>query len=459
MNQKSRLTGIVIRPEDPEYQQARMNWNPFTNAFPCVFVFAKQNEDVVNAVKWARENNVPIRMRSGRHALAKDFSQTDCGIVIDTSQMSHVMVDTSQRIATVEAGIRVGSLVRMLAQKGFLAPFGDSSTVGIGGISTGGGITAIQRTAGLISDNILAATIVDANGEILHVSENENSDLLWAIRGGGGGNFGIITSYTFIIRPAPPKVGIFQIIWPWEQLDEVIDVWQKWSPSVDVRLGTILEIYSKVNGLLRSQGIFLGSKLELKKLIKPLTEVGCPVKIFIDEVTLLEAIEFWAPNEPLFDTQNSTWSSAWVEETMPAKGIKAIRNFLEKATGSESNFFFLNSGGAMNSVSPKDTAFFWRNTKYYLEWDASWTEKSETRNNIKLVEKTREQLQPYTTGSYVNVPDLSIKNYGEEYYGDNFARLRRVKAKYDPKNVFKFLQSIPPATDCDHEYNNWDLDE
>ncbi|WP_291299549.1 FAD-binding protein [Desulfosporosinus sp. BICA1-9] len=106
-----------------------------------------------------------------------------------------------------------------------MAPFGDSSTVGIGGISTGGGITVIQRTAGLISDNILAATIVDANGKILHVSETENPDLLWAIRGGGGGNFGIITAYTFIIRPAPFQVGIFEIIWPWEQLDKVIDVW------------------------------------------------------------------------------------------------------------------------------------------------------------------------------------------------------------------------------------------
>jgi len=288
----------------------------------------------------------------------------------------------------------------------------------------------------------------------MHVSENENPDLLWAIRGGGGGNFGIITSYTFIIRPAPAEVGIFQIIWPWEQLDEVVDVWQRWSPFVDVRLGTILEIYSKTNGLLRSQGIFLGTKAELKKLITPLIDVGSPLKVFVDGVTLLEAIDFWAPNEPLFDEQKSTWSSAWVEQTLPEEGIKAIRSFLEEAEGSESNFFFLNSGGAMNSVNPKDTAFFWRNTKYYLEWDASWSGKCETRKNIMLVEKTRAQLQPYVTGSYVNVPDLWIKNYGEEYYGDNFARLRRIKAKYDPKNIFNFIQSIPPARTCDYGHRN-----
>jgi len=454
VNQKTELTGTVIYPNDPEYKQARMNWNPFTNAFPIVFVFAQQKEDVANAVKWARENNVPIRMRSGRHALAKDFSQKNGGIVIDTSQMRNVRLDKTQGIATVEAGIRVGPLVKMLALEGILAPFGDSSTVGIGGISTGGGITVIQRTTGLISDNILAATVVDANGKILHASENENPDLLWAIRGGGGGNFGIITSYTFKIRPAPFQVGIFQIIWPWEQLERVIDVWQRWSPTVDERLGTILEITPKTDGLLRSQGIFLGPKAEMENLITTLTDVGSPIKVFIDEVTLPEAIEFWAPAESLFDTQNTSWSSTWVEQILPPEAIEAIRSFLEKAKGSESGFFFLNSGGAMNRVPPQDTAFFWRNTKYYMEWNAAWTEESETQKNIKLVEQTRIQLQPFVTGSYVNVPDLNIKNYGQEYYGDNFARLQKVKAQYDPENVFNFVQSIPPAPVCDHRHKN-----
>ena len=174
-------------------------------------------------------------------------------------------------------------------------------------------------------------------------------------------------------------------------------------------------------------------------------EAGSPLKVLLAEVTLLEAIEFWAPNEPLFDDQNTTWSSTWVEKTLPADGINALHRFLEIATGDESNVFFLNSGGVMNQVPPKDTAFFWRNTKYYMEWDAAWTRESETQRNILLVEQTRARLQPYITGSYVNVPDLYLRNYGQEYYGDNFARLRKVKAKYDPKNVFNFVQSIPPA--------------
>lgn len=452
MFQYTKLTGMVVYPNDPEYQQARMNWNPFTNTFPIVFVFAQNIEDVSNAVKWARENNVPIRMRSGRHALARDFSQTNGGIVIDTSHMRNVTLDKANGIAKVQAGIRVGQLVRMLAKEGILAPFGDSSTVGIGGISTGGGITAIQRTAGLISDNILAATMVDAYGNIIQVSPYENADLFWSIRGGGGGNFGIITSYTFRVRTAPCKVGIFQIIWPWNQLNEVVDAWQRWSPEVDERLGTILEVFSKTNGLLRSQGIFLGPVDELEKLIIPLFNTGTPISILVDEVTLLEAIDFWAPNEPPFDTQKSTWSSTWVDNYLPNEGIATIRNFLENATGSESNFFFLNSGGVMNQISPQETAFFWRNTRYYMEWDASWTDNCDAQKNLKLVEQTRLKLQPYSIGSYVNVPDLSIKDYGQEYYGNNFERLRQIKERYDPENIFNFVQSIPPAHICENNY-------
>ncbi|MEI5908721.1 FAD-binding oxidoreductase [Bacillus spongiae] len=447
MDKKTKLTGKVIYPNDPGYDQARMNWNPFTNAFPIVFVFAQQIEDVSNAVKWGRENNVSIRMRSGRHSLAKDFSQVNGGMVIDVSQMRTIQLDKENGTATVEAGIRVGPLVKALAQKGVLAPFGDSPNVGIGGISTGGGITAVQRTTGLISDNIIAATIVDANGDVLTVDEDNNPDLLWAIRGGGGGNFGIITSYTFKVRSAPFQVGIYEVIWPWEQLEEVIDGWQQWSPTVDVRLGSVLEVFSEENGLLSSRGIFLGGKTELEKLIAPLTAIGTPIKVLVKEVTLLEAIEFWIPNEPLFDVENSAWSSSWVELSLPDEGLNTIREFLENTTGT-SNFFFLNSGGQMNSIPTNQTAFFWRSTKYYMEWNAKWTKESKAEKNIELVQQTRTELSPYVIGSYVNVPDLGLKNYGQEYYGDNFERLQQVKAKYDPDNIFNFAQSIPPASSC-----------
>ncbi|QUI24040.1 FAD-binding oxidoreductase [Vallitalea pronyensis] len=447
MKRKTELTGTVVYPNDPAYEQARKNWNPFTDTFPIVFVFTHQTKDVINAVRWARENKVPIRIRSGRHALAKDFSQTHGGIVIDLGLMRGVKVNKVNGTAIVQPGIRVGDLVRKLAAQGILAPFGDSSSVGIGGISTGGGITVVQRTTGLISDNIMAATLVDANGKVIYADEYDNEDLLWAIRGGGGGNFGIITSYKFKVRQAPFKVGIYQVIWPWEQLEEVIDGWQQWAPYVDDRLGSVLEAFSRMNGVLRSQGVFLGPKEELEDLISPLTGVGTPIKVMVKEVSLLEAIDFWIPNEPLSIDQNTTFSSTWLEQDLPEEGLKTVRRFLERTTGT-SNFFLLNSGGAMNSVPPNKTAFYWRNTRYYMEWNTKWTCPDETQRNLKLMDKTRIALQPYTIGSYVNVPDLAIRDYGQEYYGKNFNRLRKIKAKYDPDNVFNFIQSIPPASSC-----------
>ena len=312
--------------------------------------------------------------------------------------MHDVKLDKEKGDATVGAGIRVGELVRLLAQENMLAPFGDSSTVGIGGITPGG----------------------------------------------GGGNFGVATSCNLRVYPAPEKVGIFDIVWPWEQVVEVIDAWQKWSPDVDIRLGTILEAFSKTNGMLRSSGIYLGPEEELAELIQPLLSAGTPKEVLVDEVSLLEAIEFWQPAEPEFDDQYTKWSSAWVERTLPKEALYAMRDFLANATGSEANFFFLNSGGVMNSFSPHETAFFWRNTRYYTEWNASWTKDCETERNIALVEQARSRLSPYVVGSYVNVPVLLIKNFGHEYYGGNFERLQRIKAKYDPCNVFKFAQSIRP---------------
>ena len=437
------LTGRVVCQGDRGYQQARRNWNPFTNAHPKVFVFAYKKEDVSNAVRWARENGVPIRMRSGRHALAKDFSQVDGGIVIDVGEMQDVCLDRAKEIAIVQPGIRVGPLVKKLARQGYLAPFGDSPTVGIGGISTGGGITAVQRSVGLICDNIVAAEIVDANGELLYASKHEHPDLYWAIRGGGGGNFGIIVSYIFKVHRSPSRVGIFEIVWPWEQVEDVIDAWQKWAPFVDNRLGTILEAFTQTNGLLHSEGIFLGPKRELEALLAPLEYTGTPTKVYVDEVSLLEAIEFWTAGGTEFDDQKTSWSSRWVDKLLPQEGLETIRRFLAKSTGSQSNFFFLNSGGAMNSVPSQDTAFYWRNTNYYMEWNTSWYDNADTAKNLRLVEQARQELQPLTVGSYVNVPDLSIKDYAAEYYGANLARLQRIKRKYDPHNVFKFAQSIP----------------
>ncbi|OUT33205.1 FAD-binding protein, partial [Priestia aryabhattai] len=433
----TRLTGRVIFKGDPGYKEAIKNWNPYVDVCPLVFVFAQNSYDVSNAIKWAQENKVPLRVRSGRHALDKNLSVVSGGIVIDVSDMNKVCLDKKSEIATVQTGIHVGPLVKMLAREGFMAPFGDSPTVGIGGITMVGGFGVLSRSIGLISDNLLALETVDAKGKILQANQSCNEDLFWASRGGGGGNFGYNTEYTFKVHRAPKTATVFNIIWPWDQLETVFKAWQKWAPFVDERLGCLLEIYSKVNGLCHAEGIFLGSKKELIKLLKPLLNAGTPTQTVIETLCYPDAIDFLDPDEPIpgRSDQNVKFSSAWGLDLWSEEPISIMKKFLEEATGTEANFFFINWGGALSRVPSNETAFFWRRPLFYTEWTASWENKSQEASNLASVEKVRQLMKSYVKGSYVNVPDQNIEKFGKAYYGSNFARLREIKAKYDPDNL------------------------
>jgi hypothetical protein len=329
-----------------------------------------------------------------------------------------------------------------------MAPFGDSPTVGIGGITMGGGFGVLSRSIGLISDNLVGLKMVDAHGRIIEANKFCNEDLFWASRGGGGGNFGYNTQYAFQVRRAPKTATVFNIIWPWEQLEAVFKTWQNWAPFVDSRLGCILEIFSKVNGLCHAEGIFLGSKKELIQLLEPLTNTGTPSQIVIETLLYPDAIDFLDPDEPIpgRSDQSVKFSSSWGLDLWPEEPISIMKKFLEEAPGTESNFFFINWGGAISKVPSHKTAFFWRSPLFYTEWTASWEKKSQEAASLASVEKVRQMMKPYVTGSYVNVPDQNIENFGKAYYGSNFSRLREVKAKYDPENLFRFPQSIPPSS-------------
>jgi FAD/FMN-containing dehydrogenase len=440
------LTGRVIQMGDPGYEEARKQWNPYVDTFPEVFVFAQKIIDIQNAIRWARKNDVPIRARSGRHALDKSLSESKGGIVIDVSDMAEFEVLEDRDAAIVQTGCHVAQVVKALARKGYLFPFGDAPTVGLGGITMGGGITVLQRTIGLISDNLIGLTMVDAQGDIVHADRRKNEDLLWASRGGGGGNFGINAEYVYKLHRAPECASVYKIIWPWFQFERIFNVWQQWAPNVDTRLGSIMEVSSESTGVMNVRGLFLGEKKELARLLKPLLNTGTPTDVTIETVPYSQAIEFLLPDEQIpgrTDVKNK-FSSTWAPDLLPEPAIAALKRFIVEANGRDTGLFFLNSGGLMNRISPDASAFFWRDTKFYLEWSATWVEPTDEARNLTLVEETRKALIPYTEGSYINVPDQFIKNSGPVYYGGNFDRLRRVKTKYDPENVFNFPQSIPP---------------
>ncbi|MEK5443630.1 FAD-binding oxidoreductase [Fredinandcohnia sp. FSL W7-1320] len=438
------LTGRIVVPGDPEYNSARMEFNTFFNRFPLVIVFAQETQDVANAVRWARYWDIPIRIRSGRHNY-EGLSVVDGGIVIDVSDMKRVEVDRKRDIATVQTGQRDITLLKTLGSEGLVVPGGLCPTTGIAGYTLGGGQSSLSRPLGLMIDNLLELEMVDANGNLLLANANHNADLFWALRGGGGGNFGICTTFRFRTHRID-TVAYANISWNLNDLIPVLRTWQNYTtPNADERFTPLLTIVSGQESLLLVQGVFLGSAAKLRQLLQPLLRAGSPQKVFIEEIPWLEAVERIANTQP--DSEPFKSVGPFVNQLLPDKGIDMIQRFINKPlTSSVSKSVLLHGlGGAVAKVPGNATAYFYRKALYNMSIWSTWSTPEGAGSGIRWVEDFRRDMLPFTQGVYVNTPDLSIKNWSEAYYGSNFKRLTQVKAKYDPENIFNFPQSIPPA--------------
>ncbi len=270
------LTGRVVRPGDGDYPVARAGWNQFFVHKPRVIVFAQETRDVVNALAWARQHGVALRVRSGGHCL-EGWSNVDDGIVIDVSEMKSATIDSASHTATVGAGLNQLEAVTALGKAGFAAPTGTEGSVGLVGATLGGGFGLLTRRFGMASDNLLAAEIVVASGtdgaEVIVADEANNTDLLWALRGAGNGNFGIVTSLTYAIHPLAQTVYVTASWSGLGDLPEVFDAWQRSAPYVDDRLTSQLEIR---RGEIQLIGVLVaGSEAEASQLLAP-DPVGRP---------------------------------------------------------------------------------------------------------------------------------------------------------------------------------------
>ncbi|MED4076262.1 FAD-binding oxidoreductase [Lysinibacillus fusiformis] len=444
---KAKLTGRIVTPEDPNYEQARTNNNLNNSKYPSLIVFCQRTKDVVNAIKWARENNEPFRVRSGRHSY-ENFSLLNKGLVIDISDMNNIAINLQDMSVKIEAGANLGKVYRELWEKGVTIPAGTESSVGVVGLTLGGGIGMLSRLFGLTCDNLLEIEIVIASGQdgakMIQANRQHNNDLFWASCGGGGGNFGIVTSLTFKLH-AISEVSLFSITWGWSDFELAFDTWQKWAPFTDSRLTSQIELKTKEVGEIVSQGEFVGSTAELKKLLRPLRKAGSPINIWIKEVPYIKAVEFFdlpSGNQPMLYKR----SGSFIERPLPFEAIKRMKGFLTHAPNPNTTIWQQSLRGAVSEIAPNHTAYFYRNAIMAQEYNTSWKNPDDERQNIKWVEDIRRALSPYTTGDYVNFPDRFIQDWPTAYYGRNFRRLREVKTKYDPFNVFQFPQSIPPIS-------------
>ncbi len=468
-----KLTGRLVFPLSREYSKARQEYNIFFNHFPLLIIFAQENQDIINAIKWARDHQIPFRLRSGRHNY-EGLSSMNNGLIIDVSEMKRIQIDKTHKTVTVETGITDIELAEALSQHHLVVPNGLCFTTGIAGFTLGGGQSAFCRQLGLAIDQLLEVEMIDAKGSVIHANTNHHADLFWALKGGGGGNFGVCTKFTFRTHTID-QVVYANIGWSLEDLTAVIETWQLYNlPHADNRLTPLLslinspqhahafpgyekkkkEFQSKFSGkqepissAITFQCVFLGSAKELRKLLQPLLNTGSPQQIFIKKIPWIEAeyrIGLTQPIEP--EPFKST--GPFVQKALPKEAIAMIKKFMESPPENNIVAIVLHGlNGAITNVKPQETAYFYRNALFNINPWATWTSPKGADAGIRWVKQLSQKLRCYTTGVYVNSPDLSLKNWQKAYYGKNYVRLRKVKSLYDPENIFHFPQSIQPLVD------------
>jgi FAD/FMN-containing dehydrogenase len=297
---------------------------------------------------------------------------------------------------------------------------------------------------GVACDNLLAVEMVIPAGKsgarVVRADHEQHSDLLWACRGGGGGNFGIATSYEVQLHVIPNLVGIWQVTWPFSALEAAFDAWQRWAPSADPRLGSTFQVGTPSVGL-EVDGVFLGPPEQVREQVKPLLEV--PGARF--QSSAQNWVDHYNAENAVPDVFKSwKFTPMWAPRPLPRAGIDVVRDMLTRAPSDGCSFWCLGWGGAVRTAPPGGTAFFWRDPIFYAEPGAGWNGTENNGPHIAWIEQFRDAIRPYVEGGYVNVPDRSIADWGPAYYGTHFERLRRVKSIYDPDEVFSFEQSIRP---------------
>jgi FAD/FMN-containing dehydrogenase len=455
-----KIQGKITAPGEPDYAEASKDYNGRFSSHPNCVIYCESEADVIDTVKWAKKQDVPVSLRSGGHSY-EGFSIADSAIVIDVSKMANIRVNAAKKIVHAESGTTLMPLYEALWQKRLVVPGGSCATVGLAGLALGGGFGLLARSMGLTCDNILGVRMVDASGNIIEANEQKNTDLLWACRGGGGGSFGVVTEFTLQAHSIN-NVSIFKLKWNWNDMPSVIKAWQKWAPLVDDRMTSVLTLTSKKSNRVSCIGLFNGGQAEVHSLIKPLIAAAKPTKIslttspFIDAVNRFSGVQ--KPKGPLSDKAVPDTvhqhihprfknSSDYVTRELDDDGIKTIVTHLAESPRDSSCIQFDSYGGKINRVPIEDSAFCHRgDTKFCIHYQISWQNPAEDERNVKWVYDFKKAMRSHVSGfSYFNYCDRETDNWAHSYYGDNLERLVAVKNKFDPDNFFKFAQSIPTS--------------
>ena len=448
------LKGRLILPGEKGYAMAAWPNNArWADVHPLAVAMCADDQDVQHCIKWVRDNSAPFAIRSGGHNYA-GFSTTP-GLLIDVKAINGVKVDLKNGIAVVQGGANNQDVATALRANIFAIPSGRCPTVGTSGLVLGGGWGFAATHSGLTCDSLIATDIVLANASRTTIDARNNGDLFWAVRGGGGGNFGVHTSFTFQLREVH-DVTTFNIVWPAGKQVELLTALQ----SIQMTNARTISTRSKARPInagprpgrdqlvVETLGMYWGNAKELREILAPAFAILQPQTADIYEMDYWRARDYLLTDDPngMYDIRCS-----YVEKALGEDALENMLTWMTRWPGGalrQDNMGILFAiGGAVQDVKSDATAYVHRRSNYIYEMEASWSpiDKPDVvkRQRAWLTDYYNDMQRFVQPESYVNFPNRDLKNWAHAYYGSNLPRLSQAKRKYDPHNVFKFAQSIP----------------
>ena len=448
--------GALVGGKDSNFDEVRQLWNKMIDKKPGLIAQCTGVHDVIQSVNFARENNLKLAVRGAGHNVAGNAS-IDEGLMIDLSNMRTVMVDPKKKTAIVQGGANWGDVDRETQAFGLACAGGVVSDTGVGGLTLGGGLSWFRRKAGMSIDNLIGADMVLADGSYVHASAEENQDLFWALKGGGG-NFGIVTSFHFKLYDLGPEVMMVACMYPRAEAEKIMKYWIDFTRDIPDEITSDCihwaipdhpafpeELHGTKVTVLAS--MYFGPPEEGEKLLQPLREVATPL------LDLSGIIPYTAVNK-MFDpflvkgTLNSYWKSLYVED-IDEKLMDLIISKANDAPAPQSLISIRNLHGAISKVPEDATAFGDRSGRFLVSIDTMWVDDSMNDHCIQWTSEFFDELQKYSNGQvYFNFnSDMSgSADLAGDSYGGNYQRLIDVKTKYDPDNFFRINANIKPKS-------------
>lgn len=449
--------GVLITPDHHDYDEARAVWNGSVDRRPRLIARCSGTADVAATVCFARDCDLEIAVRGGGHNVA-GTAVCDGGIVIDLSAMRAVWIDLADRTALVQGGALWGDVDHETQAHGLATTGGIVSHTGVGGLSLGGGIGWLMRKHGLTVDNLVEAEVVTATGDIVRASATDHPDLFWALRGGGG-NFGVVTSFRFALHPLGPTVMAGPVFWAAEDTTGVLQFYRDFIAAAPdelmtiVRLGTVPPLPAAgdeqhFRPAIAVATCYAGPVEDGERAVRALRQYGTPLLDLVGPTSYVDH------QSGLDDTVPHGWHYYWKGTNLSALSdpvIEVVAEHAYRATSPRSYTAIFHMGGAVARADRGTTAYPDRDVAHNMSIDAVWLPEQDDAVGPAETAWARaflDALEPHRAGVYVNFLDFDddARRVREAYGDTNFQRLAEVKATYDPENVFRSNKNIPPAT-------------